>query len=168
MKKTFILIFIIAFPFCYSLINAEFIKSLEDHFIVETHLVWPKAQCVLLKREYTKIGECATSEKLSLFYQAKLELLPASLKTFKVNMVVTKVNYCCISVSVKTLLYAVYSELKVFIYFVFQRFWHTSCCSRTESCQCSSWMGCLDFTQMQLQIIVLWSTLLWNNSISVL
>lgn len=65
MKKAFILIFIISFHSGYSLINAEFIKSLEEHFIVKTHLALPKAQCVLLKREYTKICKCASSEKLS-------------------------------------------------------------------------------------------------------
>lgn len=46
MKKSFILIFIIAFCSCYSLINAEFIKTLEEHIIVNTHLTLPKTQCV--------------------------------------------------------------------------------------------------------------------------
>lgn len=46
MKKTFILIFVTPFRSCYSLINAEFIRALEERIIVNTHLALLKAQCV--------------------------------------------------------------------------------------------------------------------------
>lgn len=42
MKKPFILIFIIGFR-SHHLINAEFIKPLEEHTIVDTYLALPKA-----------------------------------------------------------------------------------------------------------------------------
>lgn len=43
MKKPFILIFIIVFHLHYSIINAEFIKPLEERTIVDTYLALPKA-----------------------------------------------------------------------------------------------------------------------------
>lgn len=42
MKKPFILIFIV-FHLHYSIINAEFIKPLEERTIVDTYLALPKA-----------------------------------------------------------------------------------------------------------------------------